>query len=428
MLGHSLNLNLNHTTRNILLVAPLKANTTKELPLENYQFPPHVVHLSCLLVLTKKKESWKHNDNTMNRSLRNITRLHLDNENPMILSGSCGDFPVKRLHPSPSQNKYNPPVRQEEKFTDTANPNFFVKEIAIQSMFAEVDQTNEIAGTTSAESREVSQEQGLPRDLDVNVELVDALNDHASENNDDSSLGSFDSGIFEPSLEKAKDNEPIDLSNEVSQARVAKPKRSSLSGATPECHEAALPSAKKQRVDESSIVSRLSKDDSYCEGRFKNFQAEQWHDRYVELCEVRRKFGHCQVPHFYEESPTLFRWAKRQRYQFKLWKENKPSTMTSERIVALDKINFVWDTLTAQWEERLNELKEYNRIHRNCNVPSAYSLNPKLAIWIKCQRRQYKILWAGQPSNITHERIDQLNSIDFNWEIRSPTVQYLTSL
>jgi hypothetical protein len=94
--------------------------------------------------------------------------------------------------------------------------------------------------------------------------------------------------------------------------------------------------------------------------------------------------------------------------------------MTDERIAALEKLGFVWDAHTAQWFERLDEVREYKMIHGDCNVPSVYPPNPKMAIWVKCQRRQKKLpKTRGSSSNMTQERIALLNQIDFIWEVRN---------
>jgi hypothetical protein len=69
-------------------------------------------------------------------------------------------------------------------------------------------------------------------------------------------------------------------------------------------------------------------------------------------------------------------------------------------------------------EERLNELREYHAIHGDCNVPSSYAENPKLATWIKCQRRQYKLLQEGKTSNMTLERMTELHKIGFCWRVQ----------
>jgi len=152
--------------------------------------------------------------------------------------------------------------------------------------------------------------------------------------------------------------------------------------------------------------------------RFRPYQAGQWSEKYVELKAYRESQGHCCVPHTYTENLALARWVKRQRYQYKLMEEGKPSTMTAERVKALEDLDFIWDSQRAAWEERLNELHDFRRKHGHCNVPSNFKDNPQLATWVKCQRRQYKLHFRGRPSNMTDRRVGQLESIGFEWELR----------
>ena len=151
---------------------------------------------------------------------------------------------------------------------------------------------------------------------------------------------------------------------------------------------------------------------------FRSYQAEQWTDRFEELCAFCKKNGHCQVPHSFAENQALARWVKRQRYQYRLKQDGKPSTMTDDRVQVLEKIGFVWDSHEASWEERKMQLKAYRDEHGNCNVPSNYSKNKKLSVWVKRQRRQYKFFHAGKPSNMSLDRINQLESLGFEWELR----------
>lgn len=152
--------------------------------------------------------------------------------------------------------------------------------------------------------------------------------------------------------------------------------------------------------------------------RFRDFQAEQWSDRFHELCEYKRSNGNCLVPHRYDENPVLARWVKRQRYQYKLWQEGSHSTMTVDRARALEEIGFAWDSQGMAWQERLEELKYFKASYGHCNVPSHCPGYVKLATWVKCQRRQYKLLQEGKPSNMTPQRIAQLEKVGFAWEVR----------
>lgn len=154
--------------------------------------------------------------------------------------------------------------------------------------------------------------------------------------------------------------------------------------------------------------------------RFRSHQAESWLEKYEELLDFRMRNGHCLVPNQYPANPSLAEWVKRQRYQYKLKGMGKHSSMTVDRIVALEKLGFVWNSHDAVWEERLKELKQYKNLFGNTNVPSKYEPNPQLAIWIKRQRRQYKFLTEGKSSTMTPYRVGKLMEIDFSWSGRRP--------
>lgn len=103
--------------------------------------------------------------------------------------------------------------------------------------------------------------------------------------------------------------------------------------------------------------------------------------------------------------------------------------MTIERINALERIGFVWDSHGAGWMERYNELKEYAAKYGSCNVSSSYISfhGSQLSSWVKCQRRQYKMYKEGAASNMTTDRITKLESIGFEWELRRPRTSNLAS-
>lgn len=110
---------------------------------------------------------------------------------------------------------------------------------------------------------------------------------------------------------------------------------------------------------------------------------------------------------------------KRQRYQYKLLQQKKQSTLTAARAKILEDVGFVWDSHSALWVERLNELKEFRKIHGHCNVPSSYPENNQLSTWVKCQRRQYKLFKSDKKrSNLNAERIAALETLGFEWDGR----------
>jgi len=150
---------------------------------------------------------------------------------------------------------------------------------------------------------------------------------------------------------------------------------------------------------------------------FRAYQAERWTGKFEELTEFCEQYGHCLVPNSFPQNPALAQWVKRQRYQYKVKFLNKRSTMSDERVQALEEIGFVWDSHRAVWDERLQELLEYKRVKGHCNVPSRYSAH-QLAVWVKRQRRQYKFCTQDKPSSMTLERIHRLEAIGFEWDLR----------
>ena len=155
--------------------------------------------------------------------------------------------------------------------------------------------------------------------------------------------------------------------------------------------------------------------------KFRFYQTEKWLVKFDELKAFKEVKGHCQVPHSYKENPGLGRWAKRQRYQYKLYHtagKRSLSTMSQERIDMLEDLGFVWDSHSALWEERYKELLEFHMAFGHTNVPSNFAPNPKLAVWVKCQRRQYKLWKAGESSNMSPQRVERLNKVEFVWEVR----------
>lgn len=152
--------------------------------------------------------------------------------------------------------------------------------------------------------------------------------------------------------------------------------------------------------------------------RFRGYQAELWSEKFEELCAFRRAHGHCHVTHRCLEHENLAQWVKRQRYQYKLKLEGKRSGLSDERICLLNNIGFIWNSHDAVWEERLQELLEFKRIHGHCNVPTNYEANPPLAVWIKRQRQIYKKHQDGEQNSMTQYRITQLETIGFAWEFR----------
>ena len=121
------------------------------------------------------------------------------------------------------------------------------------------------------------------------------------------------------------------------------------------------------------------------------YKQDQWNERYQELIQYRRVYGNCLVPHTWVHNKPLAQWVKRQRYQYKLRIAGRRSTLTDERLKMLLELGFVWNAHDALWEEKFQELVSYANEHGHCNVPSIYPPNRPLSVWVRCQRRNYKL-------------------------------------
>mmetsp|Transcript_2194 Transcript_2194/g.3171 ORF Transcript_2194/g.3171 Transcript_2194/m.3171 type:complete len:389 (+) Transcript_2194:165-1331(+) len=147
--------------------------------------------------------------------------------------------------------------------------------------------------------------------------------------------------------------------------------------------------------------------------------SDLWNLNYQKLGQFRQKNNHCVVPCEYNEDPSLARWVKRQRHLYHLLLKGKKSSLRPDRVKLLNDIGFSWDAKDALWQERYKNLVEFKNEHGHCVVPTIFAENQRLATWVKFQRRQYKLHLAGRPSYMTPGRIESLNSLGFEWTLRS---------
>jgi hypothetical protein len=167
-------------------------------------------------------------------------------------------------------------------------------------------------------------------------------------------------------------------------------------------------------------TSSAAEDES---ARFQAHQEDQWQEKFLELVDFKKDHEHCSVPNHWPHNPALAQWVKRQRYQYKLKMDGKRSSMIQDRQTALDQLGFVWDSHATVWEERLNDLIAFREIHGHCIVPTTFPENPQLAVWVKCQRRQFKIMYSTPQhqkikSSMTMDRMRRLTMLGFDWDPR----------
>jgi hypothetical protein len=129
----------------------------------------------------------------------------------------------------------------------------------------------------------------------------------------------------------------------------------------------------------------------------------KWEEMYQLLVEYRKKNGDCNVPQAFNRKLKLGSWCSTQRLQ---WGKNK---LSKERIERLEAIGFIFDQKEAQWNLMYQSLVAYKGEYGDCNVPSRFNPNQKLANWCGTQRIHMK------NGALVKDRIERLEAIEFNF-------------
>jgi len=177
----------------------------------------------------------------------------------------------------------------------------------------------------------------------------------------------------------------------------------------------------------------------------------QWIKCYMELQHYHSLHGNCKVPlkrplGRTRISKSLRQFVSEQRYQHRLLRRGRPSELTEERMRLLENLGFEWKDSKRdagrekeEWRRRFEELRKFQCKYGHCRVPlDKRSPNLLLGIWVKNQRKQYRLYRKkkAQESNrgsergssssnstvmrpvstsMTKERIRLLKSIGFEW-------------
>ena len=149
----------------------------------------------------------------------------------------------------------------------------------------------------------------------------------------------------------------------------------------------------------------------------------KWQSRLALLQKYREQHGHCRVPQRYEmDGVKLGYWLHKQRSEGNDLRKGKPAVgITQERIDQLEAVGMEWSVERApammpHWQTKFELLRQFRERTGHCQVPLSHEMDGfKLGRWVDCQRHEYKKHREGKPSKITRERIDQLESIGFDW-------------
>jgi hypothetical protein len=159
--------------------------------------------------------------------------------------------------------------------------------------------------------------------------------------------------------------------------------------------------------------------------------ADKWDNQFRLLQQYKSVKGNCDVPRSHKVGGvTLGIWVDTQRHQYKLFQKGQHSQLTDERIQQLNSLDFAWVVGTgrggaranadaSKWDKQFKLLQQYKSENGDCEVPRSHKVGGvTLGTWVSNQRQQYQLFQKGQPSKLTDERIQRLNSLDFAWVLR----------
>ena len=131
-----------------------------------------------------------------------------------------------------------------------------------------------------------------------------------------------------------------------------------------------------------------------------------WDEWYGRLKAYKQREGDCLVPAIHHEQGfRLGQWVANQRQR------SAEDIMSPDRRQRLDALGFVWDVLTAQWEEGFHFLEIYRQREGHCRVPAIIHRGQgvQLGNWVRVQRRDQDTLLP--------ERRQRLDALGFVWDV-----------
>ena len=129
----------------------------------------------------------------------------------------------------------------------------------------------------------------------------------------------------------------------------------------------------------------------------------RWDAMFTALVKYRRWHGDCRVPPGWSVNPELAKWVRLQR------KAQRIQRLRPDRFRRLQRLGFVWDCDTDQWELRFVELEAFKGLYGHCFVPRQWRENRRLGTWVHNQRVRKRRGEVGP------ERIRRLEAIGFEW-------------
>jgi len=165
--------------------------------------------------------------------------------------------------------------------------------------------------------------------------------------------------------------------------------------------------------DDNSSNSNCNKSAGKCATKREETMDKKWMKRYNELARFHRANGHCNVPYKFKENKSLGLWVQCQRTRY------SKKCISPRRKEMLNDIGFNWvvGKKRITWGERYEELVIYYNKYGHSNVPLSSKEYHLLAVWVCCQRQNYRKELQGTSNSLTKQRVEALEKIEFQWSL-----------
>ena len=126
------------------------------------------------------------------------------------------------------------------------------------------------------------------------------------------------------------------------------------------------------------------------------------------------------------EEQKLALWVKNKQIGHEKFKKGQSSDLTRDKIKILHQAGFPFKLSNDErWDRNLKWLSSFNNVNGHTRMPRAHEADGlKVGEWVHNQRKAMKAYASGKRSSLTPQRIDQLNSIEFEWNINDWDAMY----
>jgi len=131
---------------------------------------------------------------------------------------------------------------------------------------------------------------------------------------------------------------------------------------------------------------------------------QRWEEGFAYLKAYIEENRNCLPSQNYKTSDgyKLGAWVADQRTN------SRKKSLSPERMARLNAVGFIWNQLSANWEEGFAHLKAYEEEHKNCIISSRFKTSNGFALgnWVGHQKRE----------KITSEQVRRLDDLGFIWD------------